>query len=165
MTREPAPDLLSLIVPPTEHEQGKHDRVPYVGCPVCNPPRVPEPPTLPDPTASRPGIASGKHPQSSHRAAQLVAPRTGTQRGQALDALYNAADGLTAAQVAPFLNRSRNQTAVRLGELRRDGWVDYLRNDAGNVVERPTDANGNVGDVQVLTGRGRILWAEHREES
>lgn len=100
------------------------------------------------------GVVSRKSPVTSLRAATEPSNviSFGTQRYNVLDALYTRGP-LNAAEIAPLIGRSRNQTATRLLELRRSGFVEYLVvND--DIVQRPTGDKGDKGLVQAITPLG-----------
>lgn len=101
------------------------------------------------------GQVGSDHPVTSHKAATIPLPRFGTQRHHALRALAHYGPS-TAAEVAHRIGVSRNQTATRLGELRKGGLVAYLRDpESGERIERETGPSGDTGLVQTITEEGR----------
>lgn len=121
---------------------------------------------LPDPTTPRAGKVGRMHPATSRTAAELVAPRAGSKRARILDLLYanhSRGDrvGMTAAEIGDALGPSRNECATRLGELREQGWVEYVTPERfpGYPKEWPT-GNGNTGLLQVLTERGHAAMTK-----
>lgn len=111
---------------------------------------------LPDPHRPVDGKAGRTHPSTSKRAAANVRYKVGSQKAKLVEALRLAGiAGLTAAEAAHFIGRSRNQTATRLLELHEDGWADFARDVNNKIIERPTDDNGNMGRVHILSLLGR----------
>jgi hypothetical protein len=104
--------------------------------------------------ADVPGKVGNAHPETSRRAAATL--RWGTQRYKVLAAL--ALSPKTSAELAPYLNRSRNQTATRVLECREAGFVRAHTIDGHNV----TRATGPMDDGQVwaLTPAGLIALAD-----
>lgn len=130
-----------------------YEAVPMFDIDEVDPTRVETPARVgprPDPGRPVAGKVGNSHPSTARRAAVLAAPKIGSQKAAVLSALREAGPrGLTAAEAALVIGRSRNQTAARLLELREDGWAAYARDDAGRFVERPTDDQGNTGRVHV----------------
>jgi hypothetical protein len=111
----------------------------------------------------RPGKASGRAPQTSWRAARNPKNRMnfGTQRWEVAAVLLDCGPS-TCAEVAVHVGLSRNQTATRLMELREDGFVAYLYDDAGVRVTRPTGPR-DEGLVQTITMSGVHALTEAAE--
>jgi hypothetical protein len=108
---------------------------------------------LPDPARPREDAVGRAHPPTSRRAAHEARFRAGSQCGLIMAALRDRGQrGLTAAEAAPIIRRSRNQAAARLWQLRNDGWVVYLLDERGLPVERATDDGEGrfTGQVHVL---------------
>lgn len=120
--------------------------------------------SLPDPSQPIPG-ASHDVPTSAAAAREPNHRITwGDDRCQILRALYFAENGMTAAQVTEAMIRemSRNQVASRMLELRRMGLVEYLRDEAGAIVSRPTGPRAK-GYVQRITSEGEARYRELRD--
>jgi hypothetical protein len=105
------------------------------------------------------GAVGANHPETSRRAARRPSNtvRFGTQRYKALTVLLSGPK--TAAEVADRLDISRNQTATRLGECRDRHLVEYVRDDEGNFVTRPTGPT-DEGIVQRITALGILAQKE-----
>jgi len=100
-----------------------------------------------------PGAVGSNHPETSRRAASRPSNtlRFNTQRYKVLAVLSSG--HATAAEVAERVALSRNQTATRLGECRQTGLVEWMRDDTGNFVTRPTGPTDD-GRVQRITALG-----------
>lgn len=99
--------------------------------------------------AERVGMVGADHAETAHAAARSVAPKTGTQRWKALEALADTPSGLTAFEAADLLHHRRPHViGTRLIELREDGLVER------NGATRPTDT-GHQAEVYVITALGR----------
>lgn len=119
---------------------------------------VPAPPSLVAPTRPQEGKVGASHPSTAKRAAMGMRLKSGSQRQQIVHAVALRGDaGMTAAQAAEIIHRSRNQTAARILELHEQGWLTFAVDGAGNIEERATDADGNKGRVHVLTP---AAWAQ-----
>lgn len=120
---------------------------------------IPDP--LPDPTEPVTAPVGMFHPETSVEAAQAVAPKAASQRAKLLDALAVSVWGLTAAEAAEIIGRSRNQTSARLGELRAAGWAQYATHENEKVITRSTGADSRCrGSVHILTDAGRARWRQ-----
>lgn len=119
-------------------------------CPTCHGAGSIDPKLMVE-LLERPGKTNGTG--TSRRAAST--PRKGSQRHSVLRALNLWRDqGMTAHAIASTLNTSPNQIAARLGELRDDGFVTYLRDaESRAIVERET-TESNTGMVQIITDAG-----------
>lgn len=116
---------------------------------------------LPDPTEPVVAPVGMFHPETSVEAAQAVAPKAASQRAKLLDALAVSVWGLTAAEAAEIIGRSRNQTSARLGELRAAGWAQYATDENEKVITRSTGADSRCrGSVHILTDEGRARWRQ-----
>lgn len=120
---------------------------------------VDRPALLVDPTGPQALPTGHDHPDTSRRAAEMAAPRAGSQRALLLDLALEVGEvGMTAYEAAVTIDRSPNQTATRLQELRDQGWLEYATDEAGNRLERATTP-GSSGLVQRLSAGGREQWA------
>jgi len=97
------------------------------------------------------GKVGAGHPETSRRAA-TARPGLDTQRYRVLEVLAARGPG-TAKEVASVLGIAPNQIATRLLELREGGYVAYLLDDQGTIVERPTGPRDS-GLVQAITALG-----------
>jgi hypothetical protein len=113
---------------------------------------------LPDPDRDTEGIAHRDAHPTERRAAQMVTPRTGSQRRLVLDAIGFSTDGLTDEEVAMFPGVADTAHRTRRNELVRDGWVQ----DSGRV--RATQS-GSPSIVWELTPRGRDAFHKTRVRS
>ena len=114
------------------------------------------------PTTPTPGAVGRKHPGTSRAVAfnPFTIPQFGKQRHRCMLVLRPVyPDGLTAAEIAERVSIVRNQTATRLQELRDGGFVEYLTDDDGRIVERPTGPHAD-GQVQRLTRKGMTTLVE-----
>lgn len=92
---------------------------------------------LPDPTADRVGRFHADGPETEREAAELVMPRSGSQRARILTQLYAVGEhGATDYELNELLNPGRRSVCAgtRRAELIRDGWPIV---DSGR--RRPTD--------------------------
>lgn len=95
----------------------------------------------------RPGKHNGVH--TSRTAGST--PNKGTQRARVLEALWAQPD--TATGLAERLGMIPSTAAARCNELHDDGFVQYLREDDGTIMELTTTP-GNTGLVHSLTVGG-----------
>jgi hypothetical protein len=123
--------------------------VPYPVCPTCNGRGTMTAADYHE-LMERPGQTRTHAPATSRRAG--TTPRKGTQRALVLQTLAEWGH-MTAYRCALFMNKSPNQIATRLGELHDDGFVTYLRDEAGVIVEAETTP-GNTGMVHTCTPSG-----------
>lgn len=81
----------------------------------------------PDPRVEQPGMVGRDHPWTARAAAELVAPKTGTQRWRILLLLLDHPQGLTADEVCVHLGLPQQTVGPRMKELRDDdtvgGWL------------------------------------------
>jgi hypothetical protein len=101
----------------------------------------------------RPGVASHRSPATSKKAASRTIG-FGTERYIALNTLDRHGPNNASEVTEHGRMKSKNQTATRLGELRTIGYVEYVRDSAGDKVEAPT-STGDTGFVQRITSAGR----------
>lgn len=141
------PDLFGGAAPPPPPS-------PPEPCPTCDGTGTVTRQQLLDLLADRAGAVGNVHPATSRRAAYRATNvvRFGSQRWKVLAALRDLGP-MTAAEVAPHLDRSRNQTATRLLELHDGGLVAYVRDDRNERVTRPTSQH-DEGLVHVITPLG-----------
>jgi hypothetical protein len=106
----------------------------------------------------KPGAVGKEHPPTAQRAARRKTniEHFGTQRYRALYWLAGHTDA-TAAETAPYVKVSRNQCATRLGELREDGLVEWVRDERGDIITRPTGPRDD-GQVQRITALGLTAY-------
>lgn len=110
------------------------------------PPAQPVPPRPAPTVAPEMGGKVGRdHPDTSRRAA--TPPRFGSQRWKVLEALVELGPK-TSAELAPTIERSRNQTATRVLELRELGFVA----DTGH---KRSTGPADEGTVWAATATGR----------
>ena len=172
MTFRGVPDKIRLVCTSCGSEREVEDR-PVAGVPLvewwrsrgerCTPCFDRGGPPLPDPTETIPLPSGAGHPDTSRKAAELAAPRAGSQRAGSqrallLDMAQELGEiGMTAYQAAVTIDRSPNQTATRMQELREQGWLEYKLDEHGNRMERPTTP-GPTGLIQVMTAAGMEAW-------
>jgi hypothetical protein len=103
---------------------------------------------LSDPGARTRGRTHRAGRDTERAAAELIEPKTGTQRAAVLAAIAAAPDGLTDEQIADTTGLYLYSAAPRRTELVKGGWV----HDSG---ERRTTSRGTPAVVWVLTAAGR----------
>lgn len=119
---------------------------------------LPDGPLPPGPWAEQPlfGPGAGKvgknHPPTSHYAARLTAPRTGTNRYTVLRAVVRAgARGMTDDEIRGETGMRYSTSGPRRRELVEQGWIE----DSGQVR---ASESGAPMIVWRLTQRGHDAW-------
>jgi hypothetical protein len=115
-----------------------------------------------------PGRSRRRDPATAKAAASRVAPRAGTQRRRALEAIIRAgAHGATADEVIASMQSGGRDVAVngiarRVADLKEAGAISTIANPItadGDPITRPT-RHGAEAEVYVATELGRAWLAE-----
>lgn len=114
-----------------------------------------EPVALRPPEQTRPAPVGRGMPETSRRAAALIAPRAGSHRARLVGRLAEIGEANT-YRLALDLGLMPPRAASRMKELRDDGWIEVVRNDDGTPRTAPTAAS--EGEVYRLTDLGRTAW-------
>lgn len=117
-----------------------------------NGPLPPGPWTEPPLFGDGPGKVGSNHPATSHYAARLVAPRTGTMRSTVLKAIIRAGvNGMTDDEIRAETGMRYGSLGPRRRELVEQGWIEDAK------VTRPSES-GAPQIVWRLTQRGHDAW-------
>lgn len=104
--------------------------------------------SLSDPRAATAGAHHVQAGDTEAAAAQLIRPKTGTQRAKVLDAIAAAPDGLTDEQIAETTWLYLYSAAPRRTELVKGGWVI-------DSTDRRETSRGTAAVVWTLSAAGR----------
>lgn len=107
---------------------------------------------LPDPSEDRPGRRHLHAVDTEQRAADLIAPKTGTWRRRVLDEIaLSDGDGLSDYELHKILGGLLYTIAPRRGELLRSGWIV----DSG---KRRKTNSGSTAIVWTLSDVARLQY-------
>lgn len=112
---------------------------------------------LPDPRRPRADAVANDATATSRDAANEASYLAGSECYAVLRALFEAGnDGLTAAEATKYLTCSRNQTAARMWQLRKDKVAKWKVDEEDTPVTRTTDdGRGRYrGRVHIITPLG-----------
>lgn len=107
-------------------------------------------------------IARRNDPSTSKRAAEKARYRSGTHKALILQAHGRHPDGLTDEESAPASGLTYHQAERRCCDLRNEGMLTILKDDAGREVERQ-GTSGSWMRVSVLTDLGIATLAAMKE--